>query len=664
MSTHADHRTTIEKIVARHAAGWHESRPPRAGDYVRIRPRHVMTHDNTSAVIPKFHALAGRDAQVHDSTQPVFAMDHDIQNHTPENLGKYARIRSFAERHAIRYYPPGRGIAHQVMIEEGFVTPGAMIVASDSHANMYGAIAALGTPVVRTDAAAIWATGETWWQVPPQVRVTLRGRLRPGVTGKDVVLALCARFNSGETRNAAIEFTGDGVAHLTIADRMTIANMTTEWGGLAGLFPFDDRLYRWLLERARALAAHHTPAYTAADVHQWWTQRTELHSDPGASFVREIVLDLASVTPHVTGPNSVTTARPVADLESQRTRIDKAYLMSCVNARLPDFEAAAAVFGDSRRVAPHVRFYIAAASSEVQQQAERSGAWRTLLRAGAIPLSPGCGACIGLGEGTLEPGEVGISATNRNFEGRMGARDADCYLASPAVVAESAIRGHIASPHAITSEIIASSHEAPRTHTPHAPAPSLIDGFPASIDARAILLPLDHINTDAIYDRDVTYRDDLTRAQQAACAMRNYDPDFQRIAHAGDVLIAGHNFGAGSSREQAATALQAFGIRAIIAASLNQTYQRNALNNALITIECEPLVDHLRATIARTAAARTVYAPPVRIDFAASTIECDARTFTFQPLTEPAQRLIVAGGLESLLARRFRQTPEAAGTLA
>ena len=223
----------------------------RAGEFVTIRPKHVMTHDNTGAVIPKFRSIAGEEGRVADPGQPVFAMDHDIQNTSPENLGKYAKIESFARPQGVAYHPPGRGIAHQVMIEEGFVTPGSMCVGSDSHSNIYGAIAACGTPVVRTDAAAIWATGETWWQVPPQVLVRLEGELPAGVTGKDVIITLCGFFADDEVLNRCVEFGGSGIAGLTVEDRMTIANMTTEWGALTGLFPMDEVLRDWLVGQGR-----------------------------------------------------------------------------------------------------------------------------------------------------------------------------------------------------------------------------------------------------------------------------------------------------------------------------------------------------------------------------------------------------------------------------
>src|SRR5438067_11524488 len=156
--------TLVEKIAARHADGLAPGAVVRSGDFISIRPRHVMTHDNTGAVIPKFKQIGA--TSVADPAQPVFAIDHDIQNTSPENLAKYAKIEAFAHEHGIDFYPAGTGISHQVMVEQGYVVPGPMVVASDSHSNLYGAVAALGTPVVRTDAASIWATGVTWWQVP------------------------------------------------------------------------------------------------------------------------------------------------------------------------------------------------------------------------------------------------------------------------------------------------------------------------------------------------------------------------------------------------------------------------------------------------------------------------------------------------------------------
>ncbi|MGB9104290.1 MAG: aconitase family protein, partial [Terriglobales bacterium] len=213
-------QTITEKIAQAHLAEGLK-RPLRAGDFVSIRPKHVMTHDNTSAVMKKFKSIGA--VKIHDKRQPVFALDHDIQNQNEDNQKKYRAIEAFAREHGIDFYPAGTGIGHQIMCERGYVTPGSLVVASDSHSNMYGALGAVGTPVVRTDAAAIWATGEFWWQIPRTVQVVLEGALREGVTGKDVIIALCGAFNV-HVLNAAVEFSGPGLAALSMDARMTIAN--------------------------------------------------------------------------------------------------------------------------------------------------------------------------------------------------------------------------------------------------------------------------------------------------------------------------------------------------------------------------------------------------------------------------------------------------------
>lgn len=221
-------QTLIEKIVTRYATGLAEREKVYAGDIVSVRPKHVMTHDNTSAVIPKFKTIGA--ARVHDARQPVFCLDHDIQNTSPDNLAKYAKIEAFAAEHGIDFFKAGTGIGHQIMVEEGYVTPGSMVVASDSHSNLYGGVAALGTPVVRTDAAALWATGETWWEVLPVAKVHLMGGLQGGVVGKDVIITLCGVFNNDEVLNHVVEFAGDHLDDLTMDQRLSIANMTTESG--------------------------------------------------------------------------------------------------------------------------------------------------------------------------------------------------------------------------------------------------------------------------------------------------------------------------------------------------------------------------------------------------------------------------------------------------
>lgn len=311
------------------------------------------------------------------------------------------------------FYPAGRGIGHQILVEEGYAFPYTLTVASDSHSNMYGGVGCLGTPVVRTDAAAIWATGRTWWQIPPVARVEFTGKLRPGVTGKDVIISLCGMFNGDEVLNHAIEFTGmESIGLLGIDERLAIANMTTEWGALSGLFPVDNVLTSWYRERIRFHGPSHPRLFKTRidDVEAY-----PIRPSPDATYAKHLTLNLSTISPSISGPNSVKLYTPASVLSQRNIPIQKAYLVSCTNSRLSDLTAAADVVR-GKKIADGVDFYVAAASSEVQKQAEEQGAWGALIDAGAKTLPAGCGPCIGLGTGLLKDGEVGISATNRNFK--------------------------------------------------------------------------------------------------------------------------------------------------------------------------------------------------------------------------------------------------------
>ncbi|MFN0131944.1 MAG: aconitase family protein [Phycisphaerales bacterium] len=714
--------TLVEKLATRFAVGIAPGQPARQGDFVTIRPKHVMTHDNTGAVMPKFKQLGAKG--ILDPRQPVFAIDHDIQNVTPENLGKYAKIEQFAREHGIDFYPAGTGISHQVMVEQGYVVPGSMVVGSDSHSNLYGAMCCLGTPVVRTDAAAIWATGTTWWQVPAVARCVLSGRLRSGVVGKDVIVALCGLFNHDEVLNHAVEFVGEGVAGLTIDQRMSIANMTTEWGALAGVFPFDEVLRDYLLSRAEYFSRGRRPGtrradslggYTRAEVEGWWEKQIakrkgqsaneeeaggrevgrlefgRLEADAHARYAAELELDLSTVIPHVSGPNDVKTMHALPEIEARRVAINKAWLMSCVNARYEDLAQAAGIMR-GKKVATGVEFYLAAASAEVQARAQRDGHWASLVEAGAIALPPGCGTCIGLGLGTIKAGEVGISATNRNFEGRMGDRNGQVYLGSPAVVAASAIAGHICSP--TRFEAMRARGTFKRIPPPPlsggaakgATGVAVIEGFPAVVRGRLWFLDRDNLNTDGIYAGKHTYNDKMTPSEMAAVIFENYDPAFRSWAKRGDIVVGGLNFGTGSSREQAATALKHFGVPCVIAASFSETYKRNAFNNGFVVFECPGLVEWLRgdegtmgrrdegknepgasapganapgASATGVSAAKSRLVGEIEIDYQRSVLTLRGadgrpREFAFPALSPVAQELVVAGGAEEVVKRRLK----------
>ncbi len=633
----------IEKIVQRYCVGLEENQFVYCGDFVAIRPEHILTHDNTGAVMKKFRAIgAGKMA---NPRQPMFALDHNVQDKSPENLKKYEGIKSFAKEMGVDFYPAGRGIGHQIMIEEGYAFPNQMAVASDSHSNMYGGIGCLGTPVVRTDAAAVWATGQTWWQIPKVTLVRLTGWLSPGVTGKDVIITLAGHFNHDEVLNHALEFTGDGVHNLTIEERLTIANMTTEWGALVGLFPVDDVTLQWLRDRSSNDHPRINPGSIDA------VEKHPVVADENANYVQEIVLDLSTVVPSVSGPRNLKRMTPVSDFERTPVKIQKAYLVSCVNSRVPDLSQAAEVV-DGKKVADGVEFYIAAASSEVQKISEQRGDWQKLVAAGAIPLPPGCGPCIGLGTGLLKDGEVGISATNRNYQGRMGSPNAESYLASPAVVAASALAGRITGPEKVMKgELKASIRILNKTAKPKSTT-RVLPNFPETMCGELVFCPADNLNTDGIFPGKYTYLDDFTLDQQAGVVMENYDPEFVKIAKKGDILVSGTNFGTGSSREQAATAFKAKGIQLVLAGSFSQTYKRNAINNGFLVLEAPQLVENLKAKFgASKLTIRTGIA--VKIDFKSATLVAEGKEYMLPSLGPAAQELIVEGGLENWVKNRL-----------
>ncbi|KAL9124828.1 MAG: hypothetical protein Q9217_005887 [Psora testacea] len=633
-SKKATPQTLTEKIVQRYAVGLPEGKLVQSGDYISLAPEYCMTHDNSWPIILRYMSIGA--TQIHRPQQLVMALDHDVQNISESNLRKYRQIEAFAKQHGIHFYPAGRGIGHQIMVEEGYAWPNTLAVASDSHANMYGGVACLSTALVRSDASSIFATGRTWWKIPPIAKMTFTGSLPPGATGKDVIVALCGLFNQDQVLNHAVEFTGsdEAMQSLTIDDRLTIANMTTEWGSNTALFPMDAVLRHWLEEKIARAAQNPELLSTIGRLSK---ERLEasfsniLRADPGARYAKRFYLNLSTVAPYVSGPNSVKVATPLHELPT--ISIDKAYLVSCTNSRASDLAAAAQVFrraadkGQTPRVAEGVQLYMAAASQVEQWEAEKRGDWQTLLAAGAQPLPAGCATCIGLGVGLLEEGEVGISASNRNFKGRMGSVDAHAYLASPAVVAASALHGRITShgespygwmgvecgegdgtaeqDHRAATETILDGFtsqldgliETAEHETEANPSKSVYvhPGFPERITGEILFCDADAINTDGIYPGRLTYQDNTTIEQMAEACMQNYDSTFVSTAKAGDILVSGFGFGCGSSREQAATAIAACAIPLVVAGSFSSIFARNSINNALPTLELPELVKRLRA---------------------------------------------------------------------
>ncbi|HID37917.1 MAG TPA: homoaconitase, partial [Calditrichaeota bacterium] len=287
-------------------------------------------------------------------------------------------------------------------------------------------------------------------------------------------------------------------------------------------------------------------------------------------------------------------------------------------------------------------------------RAEEAGYWQDLLEAGAIPLPPGCGPCIGLGAGLLKDGEVGISATNRNFKGRMGSPNADAYLASPAVVAASALSGYIDIPFPsddVTPQGEIHHKEKPDQADAHV---TIIEGFPAEISGEVIFCHQDNLNTDGIYPGKYTYQDDITPQKQAEVVMENYDPAFGKIVKEGDILAGGYNFGTGSSREQAATALKYRGLPLVVAGSFSETYKRNAINNGFLAIDCPPFIEMLKKRFGNDKlTVRTGI--KARILFKEAMIEAESKRYPFAAVGEAAQSIIKAGGLENWVREQLEE---------
>lgn len=661
-SRYALAQNLTEKLVQKYSVDLPPNSEIHSGDYVSVSPYHVMTHDNSWPVALKFKGLGA--TEIKNKDQVVLTIDHDVQNRSESNLKKYANIGEFSKEHGLqkKTYKAGDGIGHQIMIENGYAFPNTLAVASDSHSNTYGGIGCLGTPVVRTDAACIWATGQFWWQIPPVAKVELVGKLPMGLSGKDIIVSLCGIFNKDDVLNHCIEFTGteETLSSIPVDSRLTIANMTTEWGALSGVFAVDETLKNWYKEKYED-PAH--PFSRRSDLYKELTTKESLKPDTDAKYAKTLKLDLSTLTHYIAGPNSVKISQPVTNLSDMK--IDKAYLVSCTNSRLSDLESAAKVFtahGPHTKIADGVKMYIAAASKTIQKEAEENGTWKTLLDAGCTALPSGCGPCIGLGTGLLEPGEVGVSATNRNFKGRMGSKDAKAFLASPAVVAASAIKGFMAVPNdvkidsdpigVVEIETVKESDDSSKSAS--AAPVEMLSEFPKEIRGELIFCDQDNINTDGIYPGKYTYEDYVSKEKMAEVCMENYDSKFQTLVKPGDVVVSGFNFGTGSSREQAATAILAKGVPLVVAGSFSNIFFRNSINNALLTLELPSLIKLLRTKFSsdenKPLTRRTGYHINWNIEQSTVSVtnEKDEVVLTNKvgSLSKNLQEIIVKGGLE------------------
>ena len=412
--------TMTEKILAKHSGRDIVS----AGDLLVSQLDLILANDITGPpAIDEFEKI-GRP--VFDKDKIALVPDHFSPCKDIKSAEMCKRLRDFARKHEItNYFEVGRmGIEHALLPDAGLIAPGEVIVGADSHTCTYGALNALATGVGQSDVGAAMASGTTWFKVPAAIKVELKGKLPKYVKGKDIVLTLIGMIGVDGARYQSLEFCGEGISELEMADRFTICNMAIEAGAKNGIFPVDEKTLAFLKGRVtRDFAA--------------------VIADADAAYDREISIELDKLVPVVAYPHLPENVHPVS--ESTGIVIDQAVIGSCTNGRLEDLAQAAEVL-KGKKVHPHVRCIIIPATQEIYQQAMKLGYIDTFIDAGVAVSTPTCGPCLGGYMGILAHGERAVSTTNRNFRGRMGHVDSEVYLASPYVAAASAVMGRIASP--------------------------------------------------------------------------------------------------------------------------------------------------------------------------------------------------------------------------
>ena len=414
-------KTYAEKILAR-KAGVGEAV---AGQILVIRPDHLLTHDNTAPIINKVERELDEHGVV-DRELPVIVLDHVIPAASEKTALNHRQIREFVRKFDLpNFFDIGEGICHQVVVERGLARPGRVIVGSDSHTCSYGAVNAFSTGIDRTEAAALMLVGKTWLKVPQSIRITLRGKLAPPVSAKDLVLHIIGDMRADGANYCSVEFHGD-LEHLTLSDRFAMANMGVEMGAKNAAFPCDGVTEDFLSSIGVTRDAY-----------------DPIWADPDASYMEEREYAIGDMTPQVACPHKVDAVKPVDEVAG--LPVEQCLIGTCTNGRLEDLRVAASIL-KGRRISPASRLLLLPASRSILKEAIAEGLIDILIEAGGVLLPPGCGPCLGAHQGVLAPGERCISTANRNFKGRMGCKEAEIYLAGPATVAVSALHGRITDP--------------------------------------------------------------------------------------------------------------------------------------------------------------------------------------------------------------------------
>ena len=411
-------KTFSEKIL-----GLKAQKEVQAGEVVTVSPDYILSHDNSAAIIKEFRKLGVKD--VRSPQKLVIILDHVVPASSERYALNHKNIREFVSEQKIQnFFDIQNGICHQVFSENGFALPGKLILGADSHTTSYGAFGAFAAGIGRSEVASLWATDEIWLRVPETIKIEIEGKLPSAVYAKDVILKIIGEEGADRANYRAVEFTGEAVKKFRLASRLVLTNMAAEMGAKNGYFEPDEETLLWLKERAK----------DEFDV---------ITSDSDARYEVVLSYNISFLEPQVATPHTVDNVKPVSDVEGKE--FHQAVIGTCTNGRLEDLEIAARIF-KGKKVHPKVRVLVIPASRREYLLALKKGILEILAGAGCVILNPGCGPCLGAHQGILAPGEVALSTANRNFQGRMGSREAQIFLASPATVASSALEGKITDP--------------------------------------------------------------------------------------------------------------------------------------------------------------------------------------------------------------------------
>jgi 3-isopropylmalate dehydratase large subunit/3-isopropylmalate dehydratase small subunit len=570
------------------------------GSVVFVKPDIILTHDNTASIYKTFQKMKGE--KVADPNQMLVVLDHNAPPTSAALATQYETIRNIVKEQGItKFYDSGKGICHQIMSYHA--EPKMVIVGSDSHTCTAGAFNTLAAGIDRTEAASIWRRGETWLRVPESIKVVLHGQLPKHVYAKDLALWIIGMMGSDGANYMSIEYHGDGVKSLSIADRMTIANLASEMGAKNAVFPPDEILAKF---------------YGKDSVEGVW-------ADDDAHYAKTFEIDLSELYPVVAAPHHVDNVKALAEVEG--TPLNEGVIGTCTNGRIEDLRIAAEIL-DGRKIKEGFQLVVVPASQKIYLQALEEGVITKLILAGAQILSASCGPCLGTGQGIPADDYTVISTANRNFLGRMGNKKASIYLASPATVAWSAIHGKITDPRGKSNnEKYPYSHQQSETLT-------IAENDLRRINGVWNYKDVDNLNTDQMFAGNLTYKVLSSDAEAIIPHLFvDFDPNFSKNAQNGDIMIAGDNFGCGSSREHPAVGLAHLGIKAVIVKSINRIFYRSSVNQGLLLIVNPEIVD--------------AYQPgdSVDIDFLKGEIKLNDTLYHFEPLPEKLLEIIKEKGL-------------------